>query len=105
MKAGRLRHRIEVQRKTETRDSRGGVVETWQTQQKRWADIQPLRMRQRFEAAQLDSRLSHFIVLRYYPTLSPEHRIVYQGRVFNIESVIHPRERSIMTEARCMEQV
>ena len=105
MKAGKLRHRVELQTKVETRDARGGVVEDWSTENTRWADVEPLRMNERFEAQQLDSRLTHRITLRYYATLNTQYRIRMDGtRIFHIHSVRHPRERSIMTEVLCMEQ-
>ena len=106
MNAGKLRHRLEVQRKTESRDSRGGVIETWTTTGTRWGAVEPLRMQERFEAQQLDARLSHRITLRHASDLSTQDRLVMENtRIFHIHSVRHPRERTIATEVLCMEQV
>ena len=103
MNAGQLRHRIAVQEKTETRDERGGVIETWTTVAVRWGSIEPLRMRELFLAQQVDARVTHRILLRYYPGLSNQHRLVHENRVFHVQPPINAGERNRATELLVME--
>jgi SPP1 family predicted phage head-tail adaptor len=104
MNSGQLRHRIEIQGKTETRDARGGVVETWATIGLRWGSVEPLRPRELFQAQQVDARVSHRIIMRHYPGLTDQHRIRYGTRIFHLMSPINSQERQRVTELMAMEQ-
>jgi SPP1 family predicted phage head-tail adaptor len=104
MNAGQLRHRVAIQTKTETRSARGGVVESWATAATRWGSIEPLRMREVFEAQQVDARLSHRVILRHYAGLTTQHRLTHAGRTFHIHAVRNLDERDVLTEVLCMEQ-
>lgn len=99
-----LRQRIMIQAKTETRDARGGVTETWTTIATRWGSIEPLSAREILNAQQVDARVSHRVTLRYYPGLTPEHRLLKDARVFHIEAVVNPLERDKATQVLAMEQ-
>ncbi len=105
MNAGMLRHRIQIQAKTETRDVYGGIIETWEVESRRWASIVPLGARALFEAQQVDSRLTHIITIRHHATISTQHRILYRSRIFLVQHTRNPDERDRMTEIRCMEQI
>lgn len=104
MNAGQLRQRVSIQAKTETRDTRGGVVEHWTTVGYRWAHIEPLRPREVFQAQQVDARVSHRVIMRYYRGLTDQHRLVFTDRVFHLLSPINTNERQQMTELLAMEQ-
>jgi SPP1 family predicted phage head-tail adaptor len=112
MQAGKLRHRIEIQAKSTTRNAHGSMVEAWTPIASRWAAVEPLQGRDLFAAAQVDTRLSHRIELRHYTGLKPSnaefgpaHRLVFQGRVFAIYQVRHLQERGRITEALCVEEI
>ena len=104
MQAGALRQRLQIQAKVETRDSRGGVIETWSTVAERWGMITPLRMREIFQAQQVEARVSHRITLRYYAGLTNQHRVVHEQRVFHIQPPINVNERNRETELLAMEE-
>lgn len=90
MRVGRMRHRLEIQRATETRDAAGGVVQTWSTLDTRWASIEALTGREYFMAKQVQSDATHRIRLRYYEGLRPSDRLYHnvQGLTFNIVSLL-----------------
>ena len=54
MQAGKLNRRITVERIEEDLDDSGYPTETWKTYCKRWASVQPLQGRERFEAQQYE---------------------------------------------------
>lgn len=66
MRSGTLRHRIELQKKVETRDLSGGTTRNWATSRTVWAQILPLRGQERFEAQQVEARTSMKIRIRFY---------------------------------------
>jgi SPP1 family predicted phage head-tail adaptor len=104
VQSGRLRHRVTIEAKTEVEGPYGDPVETWAPEAERWADITPLAMREVLAAGQIDAQLTHRVVLRYYPGLTGEHRLVHDGRVFHIYAVRNVGERDRTTEILATEE-
>jgi SPP1 family predicted phage head-tail adaptor len=105
MNAGELKHRVEVQSKTDTLGDHGGPGETWATVGTRWAKIEPMRGTETQRSEQNVSDVTHKITLRYYPGLTPSFRLVEGSRVFHIESVINTDESDVMSVCECVEGV
>lgn len=104
MRAGKMRHRVNIQASTESRDAHGGVTQTWATAVTRWASIDTEKVNEREAGGKTDAIASHVLVLRDYPSLTEQHRILYGTRVFNIVEIIRPREVSHEMRVRAMEQ-
>ena len=104
MRAGQLRHHVEIQIASESRTGHGAVDRAWTVEAERWASISPLQGQEQILAQQLGSRMSHRIQLRYYAGLTTKHRIVHDGRVFEIRSVANVGERDKSTECMVEEQ-
>jgi SPP1 family predicted phage head-tail adaptor len=103
--AGRMRHRVTIQRRTLVKGSDGSTTEVWSDCSSRWAEIAPLRGRELFNAQQVRADVSHRITMRGPLTLSPDDRIVYCGRIFNIGSAIDVEERGREIEIHATEPV
>ena len=108
MRAGELRHRITIQKPTETSDGIGGVTTTWSTLITTWAAIWPLRGQEYMSAMQTTSNVTHKIRIRRLPTnkrddFSSKCRILFDSRYFEIQSIINPDERTIYYELMCEE--
>ncbi|HUU35193.1 MAG TPA: phage head closure protein [Vicinamibacterales bacterium] len=107
MRAGRLRQRVEIQQRIETRDEMGGVSEAWETVAMRWASIEPLQGRELMEAQQIASRVTMQVRMRYYEGLSPKHRLIWRAgdggvrKTLGIEAVISRDERDRDHELLC----
>ena len=95
--AGKYRHRVEVQRATETRDAHGGLVQTWETLPARWAAVEPLSGNEAAYARETYPGVTHQITMRYYSGLVPKDRLLFKGRTIEIEAVLNPDERGIET--------
>jgi SPP1 family predicted phage head-tail adaptor len=111
MKAGQLRHRITVETKTVGRDGYGEETVSWSSNIGAWAEIRPLKGMQYYAAQQVQSAISHKIIMRY-ATLSASTaigagycRINHKGRIFHIEHVINSDERNIYLEIMCKEEI
>lgn len=87
MRAGKLRHRIEIQEAIETTDEYGQVQQTWQTVATRWGGVEPLSGREAAHSKQVHQDTIHEVTLRYYAGLTAKHRLVYDGRQHEIISV------------------
>lgn len=88
MQAGNLRKRITLQVRSTTRDAANEPLHTWSDLMTLWADVQPMAGRKLEIAQAINSEATHQITTRYVAGVTTDHRAVYQGRYFNIHSVI-----------------
>ncbi len=92
MRAGRLRHRIQLQHATETQDTTGDPVRRYTTYATVWASIQPVRGAEYFTAQQAGASRQHEVRIRYRDDVEETDRIVYGSRTFEVEAVLTPWE-------------
>jgi SPP1 family predicted phage head-tail adaptor len=89
VRAGTLRHRVNVEHKAETRDAYGGVVTGWTTFAASVpAAILPISGREFFAAEAQQSEVSAKIVMRYLDGLLPSMRITHDGQTYNIRAIL-----------------
>lgn len=106
MEAGRLRHRITVQQNVPVQDVSGDPVAAWSTLGTAWGAIEPLRGREAtYAGEQTLGEMDTRIILRYSlltAQITPAHRLVHQGSIFNVVSVAHVKleQRAIEIMAR-----
>jgi SPP1 family predicted phage head-tail adaptor len=111
MKAGRLRHWIQIEKKNKSRDAYGSEIIAWSTDFGTWASVQPLRGTKYFASMQLQSNISHQVTLRYQTLgntteIGPGYcRVKFNDRVLTIMSAINPDERNISLELMCKEEL
>ncbi|MCP8969721.1 phage head closure protein [Ectobacillus ponti] len=69
------------------------------------AAIYPVSGKEYFTADRVTSEVTHKISMRYMPgtSISPDMRILFQGRIFQIVSVINFQERNVMLQLMCKE--
>lgn len=87
MRAGDLRHRIEIQHKVTPRDPvtlEMGEPE-WQVFASVWAQVSPLSARDLIAAQAGQSEASARVVIRYRAGVVPTMRIVHRDEVYSIE--------------------
>ena len=94
MQAGKLRHRIQIQHKTDVINEIGGNAPTWATFLTIYANVLPANGREIFNAQQVVADVTHHIQIRRQTTaITPAHRIQHKSRTFEIKSVIEKDER------------
>jgi len=103
MQAGKLRHRLILQRDDGTADASGEVVPSWTTVATLWASIEPIAGREVFEASQAQSRATLRVRIRYYSGLTSKHRFLWGTRILNIDRVINLLGRDAEMEILCYE--
>lgn len=99
--AGRLRHRIEIQNYEMTQDDWGGVIYAWSHWAHVWASVEPLQGREFFAAQALQSQTTVRIRMRYRPGVTSQMRVLFDGRIYDIESVIEPQSRRHALQLMC----
>lgn len=100
LQAGKLRHRIDIVNPTNVQDSTGGtdlsddvVIENV------WASVEAVSGSESFAAGSQVSIVSHQIVIRYPdtpPRITSAMQVWFNGRQFQIVSVMNPDERNKM---------
>lgn len=65
MRIGDLRNRVTIQRLNKTSDGQGGTSSSWVDVKSVWADVRPLSGGQLMVAQQMQSVITHRIVMRY----------------------------------------
>ena len=95
MKAGWMRHSIQIQAPTRVVDAGGGVSITWATIANGTvqAQIQPLASSETMQSDQLQDYTSHKLTLRWLPGVTTGHRVLFGARWFDIKSVVDVQER------------
>jgi len=106
IRAGRLRHRVRIERVVETTNAVGGVSRSWRSIAVRWAGIEPISAREFMKHDQVNSTVTHRIMLRGGGLeISAKDRIVFGRRVFGILSIINRDERDKVLEIMATEDV
>jgi len=110
MKAGELRHRINLIRQSSTKGEYGQDVVSWSTDKTVWAAIWPIKGQEYYNAQSVQSVVTHKVRIRHTTfsnttTITPKHRIELKdgSRMWEIESVINPDERNIYLQLMCKE--
>lgn len=87
MRAGDLRHPIEIQQLTAVRDPSSGEFgePAWQLFANTWASVEPLSAKDLIAAQAAQSEANARIVIRYRTDILPTMRIIHRGQVYSIE--------------------
>lgn len=88
MRAGQLDKRVKVER------LQGGPAEqpgTWAHLFDCWAAVEPLTERELLTAMAARSEATHRIRMRFRPWMTAEDRVIHDGTIYNIVSVIDVR--------------
>ena len=108
MRAGKLRHRIQLQAATKAQSTSGEQTLTWPTTDHdanttvAWADVRDLGGRELLQAQQANSEATIRVRLRHVAGITTAHRVVHGTRTLQIVAVI-PDGRSRSLELLCKE--
>ena len=94
IEAGRLRHRVSIQRKVQTQNSTTGTVaDTWTEVAKVRAAIEPLSAREFMQSQAMQAQIVARIVIRHREDVDATMRIVHQrpnkpDKIYAIQGVL-----------------
>ncbi|RYE50993.1 MAG: head-tail adaptor protein [Rhizobiaceae bacterium] len=96
MRAGKLRHHVTIQRAEFSQDPvTGEITPSWVEVAKVWAAIEPLSAREFIAAAASQSEVAARIVIRYRPGITSTMRVLYRGKIYNIQGVLADMESGL----------
>ncbi len=103
---GEFRHPIIFQRVTDSQDEYGAPINEWQNIINARAAIYPINGKDFFMAEQTNNELTHKIHIRFMPGITPDMRIKFGERYFEISSPpINFQEKNTMLQLLCKELV
>lgn len=103
VEAGRLRHKVTLQRREYLLDSSGDVIQdqngqaeyVWLTIAEPWAAVEPLSAREFIAAQTTESKVVARITMRYRADIDHAMRILFRGKVYNIEGVLSDKDSGL----------
>lgn len=101
---GELRHKITFQRAKDGQNEYGESI-GWDNILTAKAGIYPLSGREFYAAETVNSEVTHKIKMRYTPKLTPDMRIEFGNRHFEIESIINFQEKNVELQLLCKELI
>ena len=95
IKAGAMKERVLIQAPAETRNALGETTLDWEDAGEVWASVDGLSSREVLQAMQANVIASHKIRIRFFPTITPHHRVVWRGKNLEVASVVERFDRTI----------
>lgn len=95
MRAGRLRHTLDIQQDTPGRDAAGGEVSSWAAVVSAWpCEIHQVKGGETFRGRVVHAQASSVAIGRYVTGVSSRMRAVFGTRIFDIKAVDDRDNRS-----------
>lgn len=103
LEAGKLRNYVALQNYTESRTGSGFAQRTWSTYASVWAGVRTLSGGERLSSQQVGGTLTHEFSIRWRSGVHVDHRILWDGRYFDIKDVRNVDEANIEIRMLCSE--
>lgn len=100
---GKLNKRVDIYRYTETETSLGSLKTKLKKIATVWAELKPVRGNEFLEYYRETNALQYKITMRWRPGLTEKDVFVYDGRQFEINSIINIMDANIYMEVYCTE--
>lgn len=105
MRAGKYRHRVQIQKQTSARDEFNQQLDTWETLDTVAAEIFGRDAREFRARSGEAAEATHLVKMRAYRGLTTTHRLLFGARIFDITAVDDIEERGIEMHLICKERV
>lgn len=94
MRAGKLKHRIVLQRLSSDGydPETGDEVTQWVDVATVWASVEPLSAREFIQAQSEQSQITARITIRYRSDITPDMRIVYKNELYDIRGLLEDKD-------------
>ena len=101
------RRKIVIQKLTEVEDEWGNQTTSWVDWQPVWAGRSELWGQEYFAARAVGEQNTVGFVIRYAPFVeqlnTTEHRVLYQGKSYDIKHIDHLKDDGMWVKLRCLE--
>ena len=104
MNPGKLNKKIQIMERGRIPDGGGGYEDALVLIKNTWANVRPASGREKWEAQQAQSEISHKVTIRYTDLIDHSHIIVFNGREFDIQYIINVNEANRFLEIQTLEK-
>lgn len=105
MNPGRLKHRIKFQKLSQSKNEFGELTGVWDDYKTVWAEVRPITGKSFFSAQQVNSEITHIVVIRHSEGIIPSMRILFKEREFEILHIMNFDEDNEALQIMCKELV
>jgi SPP1 family predicted phage head-tail adaptor len=106
IQAGKYRYPAQIQQRQMAQDQYGESINDWATVLNVRVGVSPSTGTERFLEHEEFNQISHRVYMRYVRNVvTPDMRILYDGRTFLIEAVIDYQERHQELQLMCRELI
>ena len=102
---GKLRQRITVQQRSQSRDSYGATKKGWTHFATCWAAVEPLSGKEFWNAQQINAEITTRVRIRYREGIKPTMRILFGSHILEIKAITNPEEAKRELQILCGEKV
>jgi SPP1 family predicted phage head-tail adaptor len=99
-----LRHSVIVQTRTQASDGQGGYTDTWADTVTLWCSIEPLKGYERYQAGQMQTPVTHKLMMRYNANVTTDSRLKFGDRTLYVVEVIDQEERNRWLVVKAVER-
>ena len=105
MRAGKKRHLITIQQRTDTKSSTGAVTTTWTKFKSLWANVSDIRGYEKESANAAWPGSDSKIMFSYVSGLLPTMRILFNDKIYSILDIENVEERNRNIKLICQSGV
>jgi len=105
MNVGALRHRVEIQNFTVATNSDGQPIRTFSTLATVWAKVSPKSGAEFADQGIAKIQRTYDVIIRYTGDISESYRLVHNGVVLNIQSILNIDLRNRQMNLVCVESI
>ncbi|NWN92294.1 phage head closure protein [Marinobacter adhaerens] len=89
MRAGKLRHRVTIQKPGRTQDPvTGEITNGWSDVATVWASVEPVSVKEFIASQAGQSEITTRITMRYRDGINAKMRAVFRGKIYNIHGAL-----------------
>lgn len=89
MRVGDFRHKMTIQKHTDTQDSNGNIIKTWSTHSTWWAKKSPLKGREFLEAKAINPETTYRFLGWFVTGTTEDMRLKGQdGNLYDIKAIL-----------------
>lgn len=94
MRAGRLRQTIGIKAPLKTKNELGETLSAWADFATAWSEAKPISSSKRFVSNHLKTEVNFQFRIRFIDGINHQMKVFYNGREFDIDSVLNVGERN-----------
>lgn len=98
-----LNRRVTIQTRASALDTFGQQIATWTDFLTCWASLESQSGKELMAAQAINAELTAMVTILYRASVTAAMRVLYQGRVLNIQSVIDPDTAHVALQLMCSE--